>query len=84
MLFYMVENNVGKGEKEIKFNDGKGGNAGNQHFLLFHHCVQIIFFFLENGFYKVENIDGKGENAGYQHFLLFPSMFLNPFLQRLV
>ena len=57
------------GEKPFENIVGKGGNAGNHHFLLFPQTVPAREVFLK------KNIVGKEENAGNQHFLLFPQYF---------
>ena len=71
--------------------EGKGENAGDQHFLIFPQCFlhfqrQIPIcqphqiYLLIPTFDGAENIVGKIENAGNQHFLLFPQCFQMPSL----
>ena len=70
----------------VEYNVGNGGNAGNQHFLLFPQFFKpYLLFTTQSGLLKkkkpFENIVGKGENAGNQHFLLIPSFL--PILKRI-
>ena len=65
----------------------RGGNDGNQDFLLFSQCFLSVNpfpnkpWFLECLQYKsFENTVGKGEIANDEQFLLFPKHFL-PFFR---